>query len=190
MLSTGTKTDMAGCVARTTVASNTANEEGSNRMYLDEANLFPFFSIHRHKNNGTLYHIPGHERIPHNWFRRPLASEFSLLDIVRNVLTSSAAYPEFLSVGGNAGKVNTYAGVNVGDLTGGLLNVAKLTSNQDALSCFLYQGVVQSVIPTQLKFIVSAKRGSGGVNKQVAELFANPFPQSRSQTTSTTISPP
>ncbi|KAK0543006.1 hypothetical protein OC846_006560, partial [Tilletia horrida] len=120
--------------------------------YLDEANLFPFFSYHR-DSKGKLVYTPGHERFPKNWLKRPVDAPFGLADVVYNLLRSGVEEPRLLAVGGNAGKVNTFVGVEVADITDGLLNLQTLVDNPDALACFLYQATIQQLIPSQLKFL-------------------------------------
>ncbi|CAD6965379.1 unnamed protein product [Tilletia laevis] len=134
------------------MSNNTDDGTGHNRQYLDDANLFPFFSYQR-LANGTLKYTPGHERFPKNWLRRPIDAPFGLADVVTNLVRSGLEDPRLLSVGGNTGNVNSFAGVQVSDITGGALNLANLLENKDATACYLYQASVQQVIPTQLKFI-------------------------------------
>ncbi|KAK0521778.1 hypothetical protein OC834_006536, partial [Tilletia horrida] len=134
------------------MSNNTDDGTGHNRQYLDEANLFPFFSYKR-LANGTLSYTPGHERFPENWLRRPIDAPFGLADVVYNLVRSAGAYPQLLSVGGNTGKVNSFAGIDVADLTGGTLRLATLLGNPDATACFLYQATIEQLIPSQLKFI-------------------------------------
>ncbi|KAL9931430.1 hypothetical protein V8E36_009716 [Tilletia maclaganii] len=134
------------------MSNNTDDGTGHNRQYLDNANLLPFFS-YTIDNNGKVHYTPGHERFPKNWLRRPIDAPFGLADVVYNLVRSGTAYPELLSIGGNTGKVNSFAGVNVGDLTGGSLNTATLLGNKDATACFLYQATIEQAVPTQLKFI-------------------------------------
>ncbi|CAD6886089.1 unnamed protein product [Tilletia caries] len=102
---------------------------------------------------GGLVYTPGHERFPKNWLRRPIDAPFGLADVVTNLVRSGLEDPRLLSVGGNTGKVNSFAGVQVSDITGGALNLANLLDNKDATACYLYQASIQQVIPTQLKFI-------------------------------------
>ncbi|PWN51383.1 hypothetical protein IE53DRAFT_52592 [Violaceomyces palustris] len=130
-------------------ANNTADENGYNRIYLDEKNLLAFFSVTKDAN-GKLTYTPGHERLLDGWYRRPLAAQFGLEDIVLTLLNAAKIDPSLLSVGGNAGQVNTFTGVNVGDLTGGVYNLETLLNNPQALSCYLYQIGVEELIPTQL----------------------------------------
>jgi hypothetical protein len=132
-------------------ANNTADPEtGANRIYLDEKNLFAFFSVER-KADGELVYTPGHERLLPSWKRRPLGSPFSLVDIVITLLNAGRIDPSLLSVGGNAGKVNSFAGVDAGNLSGGVFNTAQLLEDPQALSCFLYQATVTELIPTQVQ---------------------------------------
>ncbi|KAE8183628.1 hypothetical protein CF335_g8269, partial [Tilletia laevis] len=134
------------------MSNNTDDGTGHNRQYLDEANLFPFFSYER-LANGTLKYTPGHERFPKNWLRRPIDAPFGLADIVRNLVRIGAEDPRILSIGGNTGKVNSFAGIQVTDLTGGTLNLLTMLNNSDATACFLYQATIEQLLPTQLKFL-------------------------------------
>lgn len=154
------------------MANNTADANGNNRIYLDEDNLFPFFSITRDSKSGALSYTPGHEKFPDNWYRRPLAATYGVADVVVNILKSGAEHPELLSVGGNTGTVNSFAGVNAADLTGGALNTAQLLSNPAAMSCFLYQALVESVIPTQLRFLY---KDASVVSDLVTSAITGPF---------------
>lgn len=120
-------------------------------MYLDEPNLFAFFGVER-RPDGSLEYKVGHERLLPSWVRRPIGAPFSLVDVVLSLLYSARTDPSLLSIGGNAGQVNTFTGVDVGDLSN-ILNVQHLLTNPDALTCFLYQGIVEELIPAQLEFI-------------------------------------
>lgn len=51
-------------------------------------------------------------------------------------------YPQFLDVGGNTGTVNTFTGVDIGNLTGGIYDANTLL-NPDKLACFEYQILTQ-----------------------------------------------
>ncbi|KDN42879.1 hypothetical protein K437DRAFT_157159 [Tilletiaria anomala UBC 951] len=129
-------------------ANNTAGPDGKNFIYLDEPNLLAFFGVTKHAD-GTLEYKPGQERLLPSWHRRPLAAQFGLGDIVLTLLNAAKTNPHLLSIGGNAGKVNTFTGVDVGDLTGGLYNTQTLLADPAALSCYLYQGF-ESALPSVL----------------------------------------
>lgn len=47
-------------------------------------------------------------------------------------------YPELGSIGGNTGSVNSFAGVDPGDLTGGVLNLTGLLEGNNLL-CFVFE---------------------------------------------------
>ncbi len=81
-------------------ANNTVDENGYNRLYLDEKNLLAFFSVERTEQG--LKYTPGHEKLLPSWTRRPLGATFGLDDIVLTLLSAAAIDPSLLSVGGNA----------------------------------------------------------------------------------------
>ncbi|SJX64389.1 uncharacterized protein SRS1_15029 [Sporisorium reilianum f. sp. reilianum] len=132
-------------------ANNTADENGYNRLYLDEKNLLAFFSVERTAQG--LKYTPGHEKLLPSWHRRPLGATFGLDDIVLTLLHAASIDPSLLSVGGNAGKVNTFTGVDVGNLTGGLYNVETLVKDPQALACYLYQIGIEQLVPTQINVL-------------------------------------
>jgi hypothetical protein len=53
-------------------------------------------------------------------------------------------HPEFLSVGGNTGKVDTFAGIEPTDLTGGVFNSATLLEGNNFM-CYAMQLAVQQL---------------------------------------------
>ncbi|PWN44101.1 hypothetical protein IE81DRAFT_346038 [Ceraceosorus guamensis] len=132
-------------------ANNTADAEGYNRIYLDEKNLHAFFGIY--KENGKLVYKRGQERLIPGWKRRPLASSFSLVDIALTLLAAARTDPSLLSFGGNTGTVNSFAGLDVGDLSGGVFNLAGLLKDPQELLCFLYQAGIEELVPTQLNVL-------------------------------------
>ena len=50
----------------------------------------------------------------------------------------AAVVPEALSVGGNTGSVNSFAGVDLADITGGVYHTSDLTDPKK-LVCYLYE---------------------------------------------------
>jgi hypothetical protein len=123
-----------------------------NRIYLDEQNLLAFFSVVRNADNSLTY-TPGHERLLTSWKRRPLAATFGLDDIALTLLHAASIDPALISVGGNAGKVNTFAGIDAANLTGGLYNTAGLLNDPQAFACYLYQIGIEELVPTQVGLI-------------------------------------
>lgn len=51
-------------------------------------------------------------------------------------------YPQFLSIGGNVGEVNSFVGIDPEDLTGGVFNAEMLTKGNN-LMCYALQLAVQ-----------------------------------------------
>lgn len=98
------------------------------------------------KPNGSLSYTPGHERIPENWF--PRQTPYTILDFNAAEAALLVKQPELLSVGGNTGEVNSFAGIDIGDLTGGVFNAANLLEGNN-LVCFALE-VVKFAGPNSL----------------------------------------
>ncbi|KAK5170829.1 hypothetical protein LTR04_003088 [Oleoguttula sp. CCFEE 6159] len=97
---------------------------------LSKSVLKSFFSITGPDNN--LKYTPGWEKIPDNWYTR-----------------HRAQHPEFLNVGGNTGTTNSFTGVDVSSLTGGVYNAQTLLQGNN-LMCFAFQAAQQGA-PDLLK---------------------------------------
>lgn len=54
-------------------------------------------------------------------------------------------YPGIIRFGGNTGKVNSFVGADLGDLTGGVLNGASILEGNN-LSCFLLQATQAGLV--------------------------------------------
>lgn len=117
---------------------------------LDKETLKSFFAITEHAD-GSLTWTPGYERIPDNWYRRPLGevNAYSPASFALDFQKLAAAVPEAASVGGNTGTVNSFAGVDLGDITGGAYHTADLL-NPTKFVCFFYQ-LTLAVIPDFLR---------------------------------------
>lgn len=88
---------------------------------------------------GNFVHTPGQERIPENWYKRPGGVDsYSTVDAVADVLANNAIYPGSVRVGGNTGTVNSFAGVDLADLTGGVFDLTTLAEGNNA-ACFFLQ---------------------------------------------------
>ncbi|KAF8674116.1 Peroxidase, family 2 [Rhizoctonia solani] len=107
--------------------------------------LKSFFAVSG--NSANLTYQRGYERIPTNWYKRP--TDYSALDLTADLLSASLEHPEFLSIGGNTGKVNSFAGVNLNNITGGVYNSVNLLQGNNLL-CFAFQAAQQAV-PDVLK---------------------------------------
>ncbi|KAK5112245.1 hypothetical protein LTR62_004406 [Meristemomyces frigidus] len=80
----------------------------------------------------------GHERIPENWYKR--STSYDLVDLNVDILAWTAQHPEFASVGGNTGSVNSFSPLDLENLTGGILNSEKLLEGSN-LICFALEFV-------------------------------------------------
>lgn len=114
--------------------------------------LMDFFSYTRDAQ-GNLQYVYGHEKIPDNWYRRAQDDAWTLPDILAGVASQCLAFPSTCKVGGNVNGVNTFAGVDLGDISGGLFNSASLT-DPAKLGCFISQNI-QAEAPSSLEAVFS-----------------------------------
>ncbi|KAG8793538.1 hypothetical protein FRC12_002408 [Ceratobasidium sp. 428] len=110
--------------------------------------LKSFYGVSGNSNN--LTYQKGYERIPNNWYKRNI--DYSIPLYTLDVLYAGLKHPEFLSIGGNTGTVNSFAGVNLGDITGGVYNSVNLLQGNN-LVCFAFQAA-QQAMPDVLKGIL------------------------------------
>ncbi|PVH93262.1 Cloroperoxidase [Periconia macrospinosa] len=89
---------------------------------------------------GNFQWKQGRERFPENWHRRPIGDEYSLFSLMLDAVDAITTVPYVIAIGGNTGKPNTFTGVNVGDLTGGVFNAQTLLQGNN-LACFAFQAV-------------------------------------------------
>jgi hypothetical protein len=121
------------------VMGNTSAEYPEGR--LDQEVLKSFFSVTGESGNFTW--TEGYERIPDNWYKRAIGDEYTIPFFLTDVLAAAAEYPQFLDIGGNTGTVNSFTGVDITNLTGGVFNGATLAQGNN-LECFVFQAVVQA----------------------------------------------
>ncbi|CAK4032750.1 hypothetical protein MYCFIDRAFT_50025 [Lecanosticta acicola] len=93
-------------------------------------------------NGDTYVANQGMERIPDNWYKRALAYPYTNEYFLADVANAAALYPKFLDIGGNTGTTNSFTGVNVEDLSGGLYNAQTLSQN-NGFACLAYQFAAQ-----------------------------------------------
>lgn len=105
---------------------------------VSKAVLRSFYAVTEDPNNGSLSYTPGHERIPENWF--PRQTPYTIPDFNAAEAALLIKKPELLSVGGNTGTVNSFAGIDFEDLTGGIFNAANLLEGNN-LVCFALEVV-------------------------------------------------
>ncbi|KAI9749390.1 MAG: hypothetical protein M4579_006892 [Chaenotheca gracillima] len=134
--------------------------------------LGAFFS-YTTDSNGELTYKYGYERIPDNWYRRALDDQWTLADILAAVAQQCAAFPSTCKVGGNTNGVNTFAGVDLGDISGGLFNSASLL-DPDTLGCFISQNI-QAEAPDSLQNVFDGlllKQALGLISKKLLPALA------------------
>ena len=113
--------------------------------YLDGSTFKTFFGVAGNYLSFTW--LKGQERIPTNWYRRPSSVPYSIPNAFLDLSINFAAYPGSFRLGGNTNGVNTYTGVDLGDLTGGAYQASDLLNlNTSNAACFYVQ-LVQALIP-------------------------------------------
>ncbi|CAJ2509352.1 Uu.00g143780.m01.CDS01 [Anthostomella pinea] len=85
---------------------------------------------------------PGHEHFPDNWYKRNPLDYYTIPYFNLDALAMQLEHPQFLSVGGNTGKVNSFVGVDPAALTDGVFNAPNLLEGNNAF-CFGVQGALQ-----------------------------------------------
>ena len=85
--------------------------------------------------DGDFQYKRGHERIPDNWYTRNADDTYSIAYLISDDLEMVLQHLDLDSIGGNTGTVDTFTGVDVANLTGGLLNAATLMEGNN-LFCF------------------------------------------------------
>jgi hypothetical protein len=73
---------------------------------------------------------------------------------VADVAILVTKYPDIVQIGGNTGTVNSFTGVNPGDISGGVYNGVTLLQGNN-LGCFAFQAA-QQVIPSVLSGLVGS----------------------------------
>ncbi|KAI1865624.1 hypothetical protein JX265_007947 [Neoarthrinium moseri] len=103
-----------------------------------------FFGVY--EEGGELVYKEGWEQIPQNWYR--IAVDYNLVFLNLDLIAWFLEHPNLASIGGNLGKTNSFAGVNLEDVTGGLVNTASLLEGNN-LICFALE-VVKTFAPNSL----------------------------------------
>lgn len=103
---------------------------------LDYATIQSWFGISG--QSGSYTATQGGERIPENWYRRALEYPYESAYFVADAVNAAKLYPKFLSIGGNTGTTNSFTGVDIADLTGGVFNAGSLLQGNN-LACYVYQ---------------------------------------------------
>ncbi|KAL9628594.1 MAG: hypothetical protein Q9204_005795 [Flavoplaca sp. TL-2023a] len=119
--------------------------------YLDKETFKSFFAVTG--KSGNFKYRPGHERIPDNWYKRAIGTEYSIPAFLLDVLEYARQDPRLLSVGGNTGTPNSFTGIDITALTKGVFNGATLAQGNN-LQCFIFQ-LIQAEAPGVLTGLYS-----------------------------------
>lgn len=68
----------------------------------------------------NFQYTPSYEKIPDNWYKCNLVDYYTIPYLAEDSLAMGLESPEFFSVGGNTGETNTFTGVDVENLAGGI----------------------------------------------------------------------
>ncbi|KAF7193679.1 Dothistromin biosynthesis peroxidase dotB [Pseudocercospora fuligena] len=109
---------------------------------LTHETLKSFFGVTGSGSN--LTYQKGWERIPENFYKVPL--DWGLVQFNLDLVSWTLQYPQLASIGGNLGSVNSFAGVDLSDPVGGLLNLSNLLEGNNLL-CFALQ-IVKLAAPS------------------------------------------
>jgi hypothetical protein len=88
----------------------------------------------------------GWERIPENWYR--LQGDYGFVHLNLDLLAWISKHPELANMGGNLGEVNSFAGIDLEDLTGGVVNAVTLLEGNN-LICFTLE-IIKAFAPNSL----------------------------------------
>ncbi|KAG9664922.1 Cloroperoxidase, partial [Aureobasidium melanogenum] len=103
-----------------------------------------FYAVY--EENGRLVYRKGHEQIPANWYRRLI--DYGLIELNLDLVAWFLKYPILASIGGNLGTVDSFAGLDLEDITGGVLNATSLLEENN-LVCFVLE-IVKAFSPDSL----------------------------------------
>ena len=95
-------------------------------------------------DDGNFQYNRGHERIPDNWYTRNIIDAYTIPYLNIDTTDMLLQYPEFGSIGGNTGTVDSFVGVDPSDLTGGVFNAGTLAKGNN-LFCYAMQLTIQGV---------------------------------------------
>ncbi|KAK2764604.1 hypothetical protein FQN54_009299 [Arachnomyces sp. PD_36] len=103
-----------------------------------------FYAIYEEEDK--LTYREGWERIPENWYKTP--EDWGLAGFGTDLVGWALKYPELANIGGNTGTVNSFTGVYISEITGGVLNASTLLEDNNLL-CFVFQ-ILKGFSPNSL----------------------------------------
>lgn len=102
--------------------------------------LKSFYSITG--DDGNFQYTPGHERIPDNWYTRNAIDAYDVVGLNVDALFMTTQHLEFVTIGGNTGKKDSFVGVDPANLTSNVFNVDNLLQGNNLL-CYGLQSTIQ-----------------------------------------------
>lgn len=115
----------------------------------DHETIKSFFGVYG--DEGNMTYKAGWEQIPQNWHHVPVA--YGLVGLNLDTVDMVLKYPQLANIGGNTGTVNSFAGVDLTDVLGGVLNAGQLLEGNNLL-CFALE-VVKLASPNYLSNLYS-----------------------------------
>lgn len=138
--------------------------------YLSRQTFATFFGVDG-DNEDNFVVKQGWERIPDNWYKRPIDDEFSIPDFLVDVVEHASYDPRLLSIGGNTNGVNSFALVDFGNLTGGVFNTANLL-DPTSLGCFVFQSTLAAAPDFLGSTFTDVKKAMTPLTDKVMDLLA------------------
>ena len=83
--------------------------------YLDRNTLKSFYAMSGEEP--SLAYSPGYERIPENWYTRAVDDEYTIPLFLADFGGLAEEHPSLLNFGGNTGTVNSFAGLDVSNVS-------------------------------------------------------------------------
>lgn len=139
--------------------------------YLSRSTFASFFGVTGDNRNNFVVK-QGWERIPENWYKRPIDDEFSIPDFLVDVLEHASYDPRLLSFGGNTNGVDSFTGVDIGDLTGGLFNFANLL-DPNSLGCLIFQITLAAAPDVLGSTYTDVRKALTPLSDKVMQLISN-----------------
>nr|ANZ54407.1 heme-thiolate peroxidase HTP3 [Leptoxyphium fumago] len=94
---------------------------------LNQQTLKSFFSIYGDGDDAEW--VPGHERIPDNWYKRNDGDQYSIAYFNTDILYFAETAPEILGIGCNKGTVDSYDLLDPALLTNGATDAEQISKN-------------------------------------------------------------
>lgn len=125
---------ITGSVPHIFVARLFSNKSAENHIgALTPDILKSLFGVKGGPDPSTFTYEFGTEQIPHNWYKTAIGDEYGLVASVNDIVAMCSKCPIVCSIGGNTGSPNSFVGVDLGSLTGGVFNAGNLLQGNNAI---------------------------------------------------------